>query len=62
MDAESIVTGEFQNVSGTAYDLRVPSCLGVKMANLSANGFDNNYCVIRGTDKTVKFIAEYVNS
>lgn len=60
MDAESIVTGEFQNVGGTAYDLRVPSNLGEKMAKLPAIGFDNNYCVTCGTDKSVKFIAEYV--
>lgn len=52
-----VVTGQFQPVSGTDYDLRVEQNLGKAIARLAANGYDDNFCVTRGTDQSLAFVA-----
>lgn len=44
-DEDSIPTGELQDVTGTAYDFRQLTELGPRIAELSGNGFDDNFCV-----------------
>lgn len=56
-DSESIPTGEIRHVSGTPFDLRARQNLGVAMVNLPEIGFDDNYCVVRGTDQQLTFVA-----
>lgn len=55
-----VVTGQFQPVSGTDYDLRVEQNLGKAIARLTSNGYDDNFCVTRGTDQSLAFVARYV--
>ncbi|KAG4076958.1 hypothetical protein HA402_015945 [Bradysia odoriphaga] len=56
-DAASIPTGEIRNVSGTPFDLRVRQNLGKALANLPEVGFDDNYCVAKGTEQKLTFVA-----
>lgn len=56
-DHDSIPTGEFQNVSGSDYDLRVSRNLGKAIAKIANNGYDDNFCVTRGTDQSLTFVA-----
>ncbi|XP_031630270.1 aldose 1-epimerase [Contarinia nasturtii] len=56
-DKDSIPTGQFQNVTGTNYDLRVGCNLGQYIAKLKNNGYDDNFCVTRGTDQSLTFAA-----
>lgn len=58
-DHDSIPTGEFQNVSGTDYDLRVARNLGHAIAKITKPGYDDNFCVTRGTDQALTFVARY---
>lgn len=55
-----VVTGQFQPVSGTDYDLRVEQNLGKAIARLANNGYDDNFCVTRGTDQSLAFVARYL--
>jgi len=54
---QSIPTGEIRNVSGTPFDLRTRQNLGRAMANLPLPGFDDNYCVSKGTGQQLTFVA-----
>lgn len=56
----AIPTGEIRNVAGTPLDLRVRQNLGMALANVADVGFDDNYCVVRGTDQKLTFVAGYV--
>lgn len=57
-DTSSIPTGEFLNVAGSGYDFRVARNIGQSIARITANGFDDNYCVTRGADQSgVTFVA-----
>lgn len=56
-DHDSIPTGTFQNVSGTNYDLRVARNLGQSIAKITNSGYDDNFCVTRGTDQSLTFVA-----
>lgn len=56
-DNDSIPTGEFQNVSGTDFDLRVSRNLGQMIAKIANSGYDDNFCVTRGTDQSLTFVA-----
>lgn len=58
-DVDSIPTGAFQNVSGTDYDLRVARNLGQSIAKIANNGYDDNFCVTRGSDQSLTFVARY---
>lgn len=58
-DKDSIPTGQFQNVSGTDYDLRVARNLGASIAKISDQGYDDNFCITRGTDQSLAFAARY---
>lgn len=60
-DTNSIPTGEFLNLAGTGYDFRVARNIGQSIARITANGFDDNYCVTRGDHQTgVAFVARWV--
>lgn len=56
-DAASIPTGEIRHVSGTPFDLRVRQNLGIALVNLPEIGFDDNYCVVKGTEQQLSFVA-----
>lgn len=56
-DHDSIPTGAFQNVLNTDYDLRVARNIGESLAKISNNGYDDNFCVTRGTDQKLTFVA-----
>lgn len=59
-DHDSIPTGQFQPVSGTDYDLRVTQNLGKAIARINGCGYDDNFCVTRGSDQSIAFVARYV--
>lgn len=59
-DKDSIPTGQFQSVSGTDYDLRVEQNVGKAIARLANSGYDDNFCVTRGTDQSLAFVARYL--
>jgi len=54
---QTIPTGELRHVSGTPFDLRTRQNLGTAMAKLAEVGFDDNYCVVKGTDQQLSFVA-----
>lgn len=56
-DHDSIPTGQFQNVSGTDYDLRVARNLGQAIAKLKNIGYDDNFCIVRGSQQSLGFVA-----
>lgn len=56
-DAQSVSTGEIRSVAGTPLDLRIRQNLGSALVNLPKSGYDNNYCVTRGTDQQLTFVA-----
>ncbi|XP_055616929.1 galactose mutarotase [Toxorhynchites rutilus septentrionalis] len=56
-DEDSIPTGEFICVGGTPYDLRIPRELGPAMSRAPGEGFDNNFCITKGTEQTMTFAA-----
>lgn len=60
-DKDSIPTGRFQPVSGTDYDLRVEQNLGKAITRLPNAGYDDNFCVTRGSDQSLAFVARYLN-
>lgn len=57
-DEDSIPTGLFQNVSNTFYDLRNARNLGQAIAEISNNGYDDNYCVIKTENQSLAFVAK----
>lgn len=56
-DAQSVSTGEISSVAGTPLDLRTRQNLGTALVNLPKSGYDNNYCVTKGTDQQLTFVA-----
>lgn len=56
-DAESIPTGEFTQVFGSAYDFRVQRNLGDAIAQITNNGFDDNFCITNVSSSSLTFIA-----
>jgi len=60
-DAQGVSTGEISSVAGTPFDLRVRQNLGSAIANLPKSGFDNNYCVTKGSDQQLTFVARVVH-
>jgi len=60
-DAQSVSTGEIQAVAGTPYDLRIRQNLGTALVNLPKSGFDNNYCITKGTNQQLTFVARVVH-
>lgn len=57
-DAASIPTGEIRDVSGTPFDLRVRQNLGSALAKFPGVGYDDNFCVAKGTDQKLTFVAK----
>lgn len=60
-DAHSIPTGKFECVGGTPYDLRTPKVLGPAIARVPGGGFDSNFCVTKGTEQTLAFVARVIH-
>lgn len=56
-DQDSIPTGGFQPVTNTDYDLRIARNLGESLAKIKNNGYDDNFCVNRGSDQSLTFVA-----
>lgn len=56
-DHDSIPSGSFQDVLNTGYDLRVARYIGQSIANIANIGFDDNFCVIYGTEQKMTFVA-----
>jgi len=56
-DEGSIPTGEIRYVSGTPFDLRTRQNLGLAMVKLPGVGFDDNYCLVKGTEQQLTFVA-----
>ncbi|XP_053671014.1 galactose mutarotase-like isoform X2 [Anopheles nili] len=60
-DADSIPSGKFICVGGTPYDLRIPRELGPSMAKTTGEGFDDNFCITKGTEQGRTFTARVVH-
>ncbi|XP_055595077.1 galactose mutarotase-like [Uranotaenia lowii] len=60
-DEDSIPTGNFLCVGGSAYDLRIPRELGPAMSRAAGEGFDNNFCITKGTQQGMTFTARVVH-
>lgn len=60
-DEDSIPTGKFICVGGTSYDLRIPRELGPAMSRAPGEGFDNNFCITKGTEQGLAFTARVVH-
>ncbi|XP_062706812.1 galactose mutarotase-like [Aedes albopictus] len=60
-DEDSIPTGKFLCVGGTPYDLRIPRELGPAMSRAPGEGYDNNFCITKGTEQGMTFIARVVH-
>lgn len=56
-DCESIPTGKFKCVGGSIFDFRIPKHLGAALARVECNGFDNNFCITKGTEQKLTFMA-----
>lgn len=57
VDVNSVPTGKFKFVEGTAYDFRVPRGLGVMLKHVPGGGFNINYCVNKASMQTMRFVA-----
>lgn len=57
-DADSIPTGELQDVSNTCYDLRIARNLGMAISKLSNPGYDDNFCVTRAGNQSFTYVAK----
>ena len=60
-DADSIPSGKFICVGGTPYDLRIPRELGPAMAKTVGKGFDDNFCLTKGTEQGRTFTARVIH-
>lgn len=60
-DCEAIPTGKFKCVGGTIFDFRVPRHLGKALARVESNGFDNNFCITKGTEQKLSFTARAIH-
>lgn len=56
-NCEAIPTGRFKFVGGTIFDFRVPRQLGNALKHIECNGFDNNFCITKGTNQNLCFMA-----
>lgn len=56
-DDESIPTGELRYVNGTQFDLRTRQNVGLAIKNLPEVGFDDNFCIVKGTEQQLTFVA-----
>lgn len=57
IDAEQIPTGDFVNVSGTEFDFRLPVELSNAILKTTGNGYDFNFCIMKGNSQTMAFVA-----
>lgn len=55
-DADSVPTGRLLTVKDTPFDLRIHQEIGPQIEKLP-NGFDDNFCVTKGTEQEMSFIA-----
>ncbi|XP_052896369.1 galactose mutarotase isoform X2 [Anopheles moucheti] len=60
-DGDSIPSGKFICVGGTPYDLRIARELGPAMAKTVGEGFDDNFCITKGTEQGRTFTARVIH-
>jgi aldose 1-epimerase len=60
-DEDSIPTGKLGCVGGTVFDLRVPREMGPAMAMTKRRGYDDNFCVTKGTDQKLAFVGRVLH-
>lgn len=60
-DEDSIPTGKLKNVGGTLYDFRIARDLGAMMARVEGNGYDDNFCVTKGTEQQLTFVSRVLH-
>lgn len=61
-DEDSVTTGKLLSVSDTVFDLRVPTVLGNVINKVPGqDGFDNNFCISKGTEQSNTFVARVVH-
>lgn len=59
---ESDLSGKFIPVTGTVFDLRVPTKMGDVINKIpNSPGYDHNYCVTRGTQQKHTFVAKVLH-
>jgi aldose 1-epimerase len=56
-----IPTGEIRHVGGSAFDLRVPRELGAAIAKTELRGYDNNFCITKGTEQALAFVGRVLH-
>lgn len=54
---EQIPTGDFIAVGGTEFDFRLPIELGAAISKTTGNGYDYNFCIMKGSKQTMGFVA-----
>ncbi|XP_035773837.1 galactose mutarotase-like [Anopheles albimanus] len=60
-DADSIPSGKLISVGGTPYDLRIPRELGPAMSKTPNEGYDENFCITKGTEQGLAFVSRTVH-
>ncbi|CAH0556967.1 unnamed protein product [Brassicogethes aeneus] len=61
VDDNLIPSGKLQPVSGTVFDLRVPTVLGERINKIPGySGFDHNFCITKGSDQGNTYFARVV--
>nr|QJA18290.1 aldose-1-epimerase [Monochamus alternatus] len=59
VESDGIPTGELPDVSGTIFDLRIPTVLGDVIQKVpDSPGYDHNFCVTKGTEEGNTFVAK----
>ncbi|KAJ8915082.1 hypothetical protein NQ315_014337 [Exocentrus adspersus] len=59
VESDGIPTGNLPEVSGTTFDLRIPTVLGDVIKKVpNSPGYDHNFCITRGTEQGNLFVAK----
>ncbi|CAH0556969.1 unnamed protein product [Brassicogethes aeneus] len=62
VDENSIPSGKLLSVSGTIFDLRIPTVLGERINKIPGYlGYDHNFCITKGTDQGTTYFARVVH-
>ncbi|XP_063702413.1 galactose mutarotase-like [Culicoides brevitarsis] len=59
-DCDTIPTGKFQSVTGSKFDFRVSRNIGKSISH-TYFGFDDNFCITKGTDQKLCFMARAIH-
>lgn len=60
-DKDYIPNGQFKCVGGSIYDFRTPRELGPSLARVGCNGYDDNFCIQKGTQQGLAFVARVLH-